>query len=451
MSVEAPLNNGQLWSWRDVDRYPPAWRTDANLPVLWDLRGMPAAAVETALRRVTARHDALRTTYHLRDGLPVQRVRPTAVLPLEREDREITDYGDPDRVLAALAARPFAMTGELGWRGHLVSTGGAPMFLALVYSHLIVDVWSTHHIQDDFRALVADPDAPDPDGPSPRELAAAQRGPDWRPRQAESERYWRRVLTDDIGRCFPTLPHRAQRPRVELTLHSHRLGGLAARAARGLGVSAPSVLLACTVAALAHYLDTRRVTMSVMASNRFSPEHQQVVGTMNQLVPVMSDVDPDEPLSALVKRVHWASAKAYRHSCYDTDAIAAIAAEVLGPVEHDCWFNHLFRGWFNYLQLDREPADPAAETPAELVWTPADRAQPYGQPFRVRVAASQGRTSAILLADPEILPSAAAAGILRAMAIGARQAAADPAAPVSGLWRGAALEPALFPLHAVPV
>jgi hypothetical protein len=449
VSADAPLNYGQLWSFRDIDRYPTDWRLDANLPAAWDLRGLELAAVTSALRGLTDRHEALRTTYHLSEGIPVQRVRPAAALPVEQVDQVVTDPGEPDRVKDELVRLPFPMTGELGWRGRLVTTDGAPMFLALSFSHLFLDVWSTRHLRDDFARLVAGANTDPHPGPTPRAVAARQRDAGSLARQADAERYWRRLLDDDIGECFPTLPARTKQPRMEVTLHSRRLGGLAAVAARRHRVSTASVVLSLVAAGLAHHLGTGRVTMSLMASNRFTPEYQSVVGTMNQLIPVVAEVPPESTIAELVKRLHWTGARAYRHSCYDTDRIAALAAERLAregrTAEHDCWFNHLFRCWFNYVQLDGEVSDPADPAPASLVWTP--EAQPYGQAFRVRVAVENGLTSVLLLADPGLLPRESAVGILRGLALGAQMAATDPHENIRALWTGQAhdLDPALFP------
>jgi hypothetical protein len=333
MPVDAPLSNGQLWSWREVERYPKDWMRDANLPTAWDLRGLPLDRVTTALRRLVDRHECLRTTYHVRDGQPVQRVHQTVTPPVEYVDRVITGRDDPERTKEELATIPFPMTDALPWRGVLVTTDGAPVFLALSFSHLIVDVWSIHHLQDQFRALVADPDADAHMGPTLRELARRQRDESWRGQQESSERYWRQVLADGLMDELPTLPAGAERNRIEATLHSFRLGGLAAEAARRHGVTPPAVLMSFIAAGLARHTDTDRVTMSLMASNRFAAEHQHVIGTMNQLIPVSAIVDPGATLAEHVKRWHWASARTYRYSCYDFDRVAALAADRPRPAE----------------------------------------------------------------------------------------------------------------------
>ncbi|MEU4575380.1 condensation domain-containing protein [Nonomuraea sp. NPDC023979] len=442
MPVESPLSHGQLFSWREIERYPEDWLAEANLPATWDLRGLSVGQVTAALERLVARHEALRTTYDPGGGTPVQRVHESVALPIERVDRVVTDPAEHERTKAELVAVPFAMADDLNWRGRLVCSRGAPVYLTLVFSHLIVDLWSIHHLQDEFKALTSGA-RPAPAGPPPREVARRQRADAWRPRQEGAERYWRSVLAEGLTDELPTLPARVKRERLELTLHSRRLGGLAAEAARRHGVTAPAVVMAFVAAGLARHLGTDRVTMSLMSSNRFAPEDQHLIGTMNQLVPVVTEVDRRATLAEHIKRLHWAGARAYRHGSYDFDRVT----EVAGPApEHGCWVNHFFRAWFNYVQVDRRPSDPADQTPAELAWTPV--AQPYGQAFRVRVEVRGGRTGVLMLGDPDVLPAEAMTDLMRTIPMGIQLALTEPDRALKDLWSaGAELPPALFPAN----
>jgi hypothetical protein len=450
VSIEAPLSFGQLYSWREVETYPPGWQQAANLPATWDLRGFSAEEVMAALRQLVAWHEPLRTTYHVRSDVPVQQIHPEVSLPIDRVDRVITDYGDPDRTTTELLEIPFSMTGGLCWRGVLVTTDGAPMFLSLSFSHLILDVWSTVELGAQFQALLADPGSAEIAariGPSPRELAERQRDEVARGRHNGAERYWRRVLTDDLVHQLPTLPPGATRHRIQATLHSHRLGGIVAQAARLHGVTAPAVLMALVSAGLGEHTGAGRVAVSLMSSNRFAPEFQHTVGTLNQLIPVVASVDSRLSLAEHITRLHWAGAKAYRYSSYDIDRVAELAAETGALGSHDCWFNHLFQCWFNYLQLDTHPSDPAAQDPAELIWTPV--ARQYGQPFDVRVSVRSGRTSIALRVDPKVINGDGVTTILRAVALGAQRAVTDPDTTLKDLWSAPhdPLPPPLFPTN----
>ncbi|MFL6161137.1 MAG: condensation domain-containing protein [Jatrophihabitantaceae bacterium] len=432
--LEAPLSFGQLYSWREVDTYPSAWKSEANLPATWDIRGFSTERVELALRRLFDWHEPLRTTFHLRDGVPVQRVHDDLQPPIDRVKRMITSRRDADRTTAELIAIPFPMTGGLCWRGRLVSWLGKPVFLSLSFSHLILDVWSVQELHTQFRGLLANPDdavIAARVGPSPRQLAHEQRSDDGARRQQGAERYWQRVLAERAVQ-LPVLPAGVERNRIQATLHSHALNAQTAQLARQLGVTPPAVLAALVAAGLSRQLGSDRVVLSLMSSNRFAPEHRHVVGTMNQLIPVLVSVDAETPLAEHIKRLHWAGAKAYRHSGYDVDRVAALAAGDISPGAASRYFNDLFPCWFNYLQLDTEQPKRPDRNPAELAWTPV--ARQYGQPFDVRVTAREGRTSIALRTDPEVIPAAGLLDILRLVAAGVRRLRLDPEVSLAELY-----------------
>lgn len=439
MAVDVPLSYGQLYSWREIATYPPDWMREANLSTIWNLRGIAPDRVAAALQRLVDRYEALRTTYHLRSSEPLQRIQLAAAPPIEHVNRVITSHDDWKRTadeLAEVAGAPFPMTGNVGWRGVLASSGGAPMLLALSFSHLILDIWSVQNLQTQFQQLITDPDSAAPHAPTPRELTHQ------RPPYDGGERYWKRILDDDPLRSLPTLPAGAKRHRIQATLHSPRLAWLVDQAGKRLGVTAPSVLMALFAAGLSQHLDTDRITMSLMASNRYTPALRHVVSTMNQLIPVIATVDHRSPLAQHVTRQHWAAARAYRYSSYDIDHIAALAAATHPDAGHDCWFNHLFRCWFNYIQFDNQPTDPQAQTPAKLVWTPL--ARQYGQPIDIRITARRGSISLALRADPTIISADALTGILRAVALGVQLAASEPHTSLKEIWNGN-LPPSVFP------
>lgn len=442
MTVEAPLSVGQLYSWREIESYPADWLKEANLPATWDLRGLSTEQVDAALAALVDRHEPLRTSYELRGGDPVQLVHTDLALPVERVERVITDYAEVDRTTAALVEVPIPMTGGACWRGLLVTSGGAPMFLSLSFSHLILDVWSVMGLERAFRAIVAGTEPTV--GASPRELAEQQRDLPHEP----AERYWRTVLTDDEVPRLPTLPRETTRERIQLTLHSHRLGALAAEAAQVHGATPPAVLTALVAAGLAEATGASRIAISLMASNRFAAERRHLVGTLNQLIPVHVPVDAATPIAEHIRKVHWASARAYRHAGYHIDRVAALASRLGATDEHDGWFNQLFPCWFNYLQLDDVAPDPADSTPAELVWTPVARR--YGQPFDVRVTARDGRLSVAIRTDPEVLAADGLVALLRAIAVGTERAISQPDSPLKDLWGPAELPAELYPAVVPP-
>jgi hypothetical protein len=175
--VEAPLSFGQLYSWREIDAYPEDGKHEANLPATWDLRGSTLAQAQAALTSLIRRHESLRTTYALRGGVPVQLIHDTVQPPVEVAERVVRGPADAEACTEDLLSIPFPMTGELCWRAVLVTSGGAPMFISLSFSHLILDVWSVLELQQQFQATLgsASAEPSTPAGPTARELAVQQR------------------------------------------------------------------------------------------------------------------------------------------------------------------------------------------------------------------------------------------------------------------------------------
>jgi hypothetical protein len=424
MPEDAPLTYGQLYSRREIEAYPAAWRHEANLSTTVLLPGVPAAQVEAAMSGLFRRHEPLRTTYEISDGLPVQRVHDEIALPVRRIDRALNSPEDAEQITIGLARQPFPLTGALCWGAILVNAGTASASLSLSFSHLIVDIWAIRRLADEFRALLMNPQALD-DTPvtSSLRLAATQREATSGPRPPAAEKYWHRILDDDLVHRPPVPADGVESPRIQATLHSTELSTLALRAASARGVTVPAVFMAVVTAGYAHCVGARRVPLSLMASNRFAPQDREVVGTMNQLIPVVTTVDPDAPLAEHITRLHWSAAKAYRHACYDTDRVVELA----GGAD----FNTLFPTWFNYLHLDDEPATTQSSA-AEVVWAPEPRQ--CGQAFDVRITASGGRTSVAVRVDPRLIPAPELTALLGSIAHGVRLAGSAPYARVADVW-----------------
>jgi hypothetical protein len=450
MPADAPLTYGQLSTWRSIETFTEDRLMEVNVPALWDVTGLTETDVVRGLRRLTARHEALRTTFHSDGGRPVQRVHDDVPLRLEHAELPRADAASALGVLRELYARPFPVVGDPGWRAVLLSRAGRPVRLAVSMSHLAVDVWAVRALETQLRQAAAGEDFP---APAPRALARLQHGDPWATRRRGAEKYWRRVLTEGPLRNLrpPRTGHGAR--RVQVTLRSHGLAALLARGAPEFKVSQQSLLTALTAAALAGRLGRDRVTLSVMCANRFDPVWKPLISTMNQLVPLGCAVAPDVPLVAFVRRAHLNALLAYRHGCYDVDAAARLAAEHPGPdgtgFSHDCWFNYV-------TSPDTPGGGPGPDSgtvpDAALEWSPPPRNA--GHPFYLRVNGDGVRWLEMTLrTDPELIPPEAATAILRTVAAGARRLLHDPESTVGELTGAAARDPLgadLFPSEPPP-
>ncbi len=142
-AVILPVSYAQQRLWF-LDRLDPD-SAAYNVPVASRLRGeLDVEALADALTALAARHESLRTTFTVHNGLPQQLVagRPDVSLT-------ITDLsGRPD---AELAARTLAdedsggkfdlVTGPL-WRARLIRLADQDHILSLTLHHAIADAWS---------------------------------------------------------------------------------------------------------------------------------------------------------------------------------------------------------------------------------------------------------------------------------------------------------------------
>ncbi|MEM8963523.1 MAG: amino acid adenylation domain-containing protein, partial [Acidobacteriota bacterium] len=138
-TVELPLSFAQerLWFLAQLEPDSPAY----NIPAPVRLRGaLDVEALESALTRVVARHEALRTVFRAVDETPVQVVLPTLTVPIE-----LVDVESDEAMLAALkraVGTPFDLgTGPL-IRAHLFRRADDDHVLVLNVHHIVYDGWS---------------------------------------------------------------------------------------------------------------------------------------------------------------------------------------------------------------------------------------------------------------------------------------------------------------------
>ncbi|WP_410571114.1 amino acid adenylation domain-containing protein [Amycolatopsis sp. cmx-4-61] len=109
-----------------------------NVPLIMRLDGeLDVEALRRALSDVVARHEALRTRFPQRDGLPYQDILPPG--ELELPVREVTALDD---ALTGLVRGSFDLEREVPMRAELLRLGAREHVFALVFHHIASDGWS---------------------------------------------------------------------------------------------------------------------------------------------------------------------------------------------------------------------------------------------------------------------------------------------------------------------
>ncbi|MEU0537733.1 amino acid adenylation domain-containing protein, partial [Amycolatopsis tolypomycina] len=109
-----------------------------NVPLIMRLEGdLDAEALRLALSDVVARHEALRTRFPQRDGVPYQ-----DILPAGEIDLPVREVADPDAALTGLVRGSFDLEEHAPMRAELLRVGAREHVFALVFHHIASDGWS---------------------------------------------------------------------------------------------------------------------------------------------------------------------------------------------------------------------------------------------------------------------------------------------------------------------
>ncbi|HYH79230.1 MAG TPA: amino acid adenylation domain-containing protein, partial [Longimicrobium sp.] len=117
------------------------------------------AALVRALDRIVARHEALRTTFHLVDGEPEQRVASVETSRFSLAEHDLAGHADPPaelrRVMAEEANAPFDLARGPLIRGRLVRVRDDDHVLLVTMHHVVSDGWSMGTFTRELSALYA--------------------------------------------------------------------------------------------------------------------------------------------------------------------------------------------------------------------------------------------------------------------------------------------------------
>jgi non-ribosomal peptide synthetase component F len=274
-------------------------------------------AMRRALAEIVRRHGAWRTTFDLRDGVPVQLVGPAPVLPLPHLDLSALSSEEAERQARRLTQRlarlPYDLRHGPLVRPRLISFPGHHHRLVLAMHHLAFDMVCVSRVILPelvalYEAQVAGASSPlgDPDATYADYARWEQ---EWiaGPRAARRLDYWRRRLAGAPALRLPLDRPRPQHRRfrgaiVPLTVPPERVQAL-----RDLGLAVGGSLFHALAAAWALLLSRisgqRDVVFATAADLRQRREFEIVVGYSLTPLVLRVDVDGDSSFTELTRRV----------------------------------------------------------------------------------------------------------------------------------------------------
>jgi nonribosomal peptide synthetase DhbF len=333
-TTRSPLSYSQqrLWFFDQLERDQTVYTTTmaARLSGPLDL-----AALRTALTGVAARHEALRTTYGIADGQPIQHVHPPGELPATLVDLT----GTPpqavrprlDELTSELAAHRFDLSTDYPIRVLLVRLAADSHVLQIAVHHVAIDGWSVRILVDDLLRLyqhargTAAGRLPAP-ALQPADHALWERTPAVQQHYDAQLAYWREQLAGNLpvlalptDRTRPAVPsYRAG--RCSTTIGPDVTGRLRDLAMHS-GASIFMIMLSAFNVLLGRLGQTDDVILGAPVAGRIRPELESVVGCFINTVALRTDLGGDLSVADLIGRVRKIALDAFDHQDVPFDRV----------------------------------------------------------------------------------------------------------------------------------
>jgi amino acid adenylation domain-containing protein/non-ribosomal peptide synthase protein (TIGR01720 family) len=335
-----------------------------NMPCSMHIRGtLDLAALETSLRHVIARHEALRTTFSMVDGRPVQVVAPSVEIPLGIVD--VTTVDQPRRASEAmrLAARetrrPFDLQRGPLIRALILRLGETEHVLVTTMHHIVSDGWSVgvflKELQTCYEAFSRGRVASLPDLPIQyADYAVWQRR--WLQGEVLREQltYWRGQLSAGLSALeLPGYRPRPSQRRFRGAYATATLPRGLTKAVHGLaerdGATLFMMMLAAWQLVLSRWSGQEDICIGTPVAGRHRVETEPLIGFfLNNLV-VRTSLHGDPTFRSLLARVREVALAAFAHQDVPFEMLLADLAPPRDPSR-----TPLFQVFLNVLVFDEE-------------------------------------------------------------------------------------------------
>jgi amino acid adenylation domain-containing protein len=331
-----------------------------HVPVRLRLRGeLDRGALERAIDRIIARHEALRTTFPTVDGEPVQRIAPVEESGFRLVEDDLRAAPDAEDALQRLVSDEAGALFDLARgplvRGRLVRMAEDDHVLLLTMHHIVSDGWSAGVLFRELGALYAAfvRDEPDPLPPLPTQYADYAA---WHRRRVEGAvleaqaEYWTRTLAG-APELLELPAHRPRPPRqdfagatLKVELDEDLTAALKALSQRQ-GTTLFMTLLAGWAAVLARLSGQDDVVIGTPSANRGQPEVEELIGFFVNTLPVRVDLSDGPRVGELLQRVKTRALEAQRNQDIPLEQVVELVQPVRS-LAHTPLFQVMF-AWQN--------------------------------------------------------------------------------------------------------
>lgn len=321
-----------------------------NLPSATLIKGpLSKERLESALTKVTERHESLRTSFEVRDSEAVQIVHKTVPLPLSYSERAVSSDEDIDLLIKEFV-KPFNLQEAPLFRAELVQTGVESFILLFDLHHIIADGTSVEIITRDFNSLYfGELEATEIQY---RDFAIWQNS---YLKSAEIERqreYWLSIFSDELP--LLELPTDFERPAVKdfaggrvYFNFDKDLTGRVMDFVQESGATAFMTLLSVWYLLLARYSGQDDIIIGSPTSGRNRYEIKETVGMFVNMLAMRNRPEAGKSFGEFLLEVKESALKAFENQSYQFDELV----EQLN-LKRELNRNALFDVCFDYQNMD---------------------------------------------------------------------------------------------------
>lgn len=297
-----------------------------NMRVALRLRGeLKEGVLRGALDEIVARHETLRTTFVVENGVPVQLIAEDGCVAFHRVD--LSDHvdaeGEARRVMRDEGGKSFDLARGPLFRATLLRLAARHHILLLTTHHIVSDGLSLDLLRRElstlYSAFLSGGRSPLPELPIQyADFAAWQR--DWLKGDEliDQMAYWESALANSPP--VLDLPADRSRPQSdaceagwEELLLDRKLTGAIQELARQSGASLFMALLAVYSVLLARYTGADDIVVGIPISGRTRSETEGLIGCFVNTLPMRTDLSGEPSFRQLLLRVRETAMEAFAH------------------------------------------------------------------------------------------------------------------------------------------
>jgi amino acid adenylation domain-containing protein/thioester reductase-like protein len=330
-SNESPLSYGQQALWFLHQLLPD----EISFNVAGAVRihgGLNVPALQLAFEQLVARHELLRSTFHVINGEPIQRVHDAVDGFFRVVDASDLDDATLRTQLAEEAHRPFDLEHGPVFRASLHRTRDSSHILLLAMDHIITDFWSTTVLARELLACYQANKNGKPSELAPlparySDYARWEAGMVESPQGEKSWEYWR----DQLGTRLPALNLPTDRPRTPIqtyrgdSAHLFLDGGLYQKLkslAHENGATMFMTLLAAFQTLLHRYSNQDEFLVGSVTAGRNHAELSNLVGYFINPIALKADFSGEPSFNELLQRVKQITLGAFENQGYPPALLA---------------------------------------------------------------------------------------------------------------------------------